>query len=117
MAEFCSLPVAELERLQCIKGRIPLLRSFALVHPEDFWGVGSIERLPVYERFSGAFEQSPSLIRLQLSDTAMMASSFHWNSIESLQLRLLTDVGKLVATLSQAQRIRSWLGRRVQRAT
>ena len=99
-AEFHSLPVIELQRLHCIKGRIPLLRSFVFMQPEGrCWG-HTIEPLPVNESFAEAFEQSPSLKRLELSDITV--SKFHWTSIEYFRLRSLTDVGKLVAALSQA---------------
>ncbi len=99
-AQFYSVPATELRRLHYVKGRIPLLQSFVFMRSEDFWPLGTVEPLPVDERFAGTFEQSPSLKRLQLSDITI--SKFHWTSIESFQLRSLTDAGKLVAALSQA---------------
>ena len=92
-AEFFSLPIIELRRLHCVKGRIPLLRSFVLTHR-------TIK--PPQEVISNVFEQAPTLKRLLLSD--INVSKFHWASIESFRLGSLTDAAsrKLVAALSQA---------------
>ena len=92
-AEFLSLPIIELRRLRCVKGRIPLLRSFALRHR-------TIK--PVQEVITNVFDQAPTLKRLLLSD--INVSKFHWASIESFRLGSLTGAasGKLVAALSQA---------------
>ncbi|KAF8347375.1 hypothetical protein F5887DRAFT_955412 [Amanita rubescens] len=99
-AEIYFLPVTELQRLHCVKGRVPLLQSFFLSLPGDLWGRRDLGPLQVDERFAGTFEQSPNLKHLRLSD--MRLSKFHWTSIESFRLRSLTDAGKLFAALSQA---------------
>jgi hypothetical protein len=99
-AEIYFLPVTELQRLHCVKGRVPLLQSFFLSLPGDLWRRRDLEPLSVDERFADTFEQSPNLKHLRLSD--MRVSKFNWTSIESFQLRSLTDAGKLVAALSQA---------------
>ena len=93
------MPFAEVQRLHCIKGRTPLLKSltFGQQHRncEDF-------SMPIDPNFELSFEDSPSLTHLNLDVfTSIEGWKFDWSSMVVLRLKL-PYAANLVDILSQS---------------
>ena len=98
-----GIRAAEVARLHCIKGRIPLLQSlvFAQAELEDY----SMPIDPGFARFVDAFEDSPSLTHLELHVSNIKGWKCDWSSVVVLRLLTLSTADGLVAALSQSMRL------------
>jgi hypothetical protein len=98
---------AEVPRLHHIKGRMPLLRSLIFAQREriDHWEDISMPIDPGFSRFVNAFEDSPSLMHLELYMPNIKAWKCDWSSLVVLRLKSLSSADGLVAVLSQSMRL------------
>ena len=101
------LEAAKVARLHDIKGRIPLLQSLVFEQREQFdnWEEISMPIDPGFARFVNAFEDSPSLMHLELYTPTLKRWKCDWSSIVVLRLKLLSNADGLVAALSQSIRL------------
>ncbi|KAF8347378.1 hypothetical protein F5887DRAFT_1072375 [Amanita rubescens] len=97
------LQEVELQRLQRVKGHIPLLQSITLTRIYDPYFSWTPVK-PVNERFADSFSDSPSLTHLHIS--AITTWKFDWSSILVLKLlEPLMDIENLLSILPQATRL------------
>ena len=101
------IQAAEVARLHCIKGRMPLLQSLVLAQREQFndWREFSMPIDPGFARFIDAFEDSPSLTHLELYVSNIKGWKCDWSSMVVLRLKLLSTADGLVAALSQSMHL------------
>ena len=101
------LEAAKVARLHDIKGRIPLPQSLVFEQREQFdnWEEISMPIDPGFARFVNAFEDSPSLMHLELYTPTLKRWKCDWSSIVVFRLKLLSNADGLVAALSQSIRL------------